>query len=150
MHLTIQMRHLFYKITSDQSRWSRKLCCFTTGFPMWNGLVSTNTMQLEMRLTRKPLNEITHSRSRDLIAVTPLAATCQHYRHEWPVWPWSLTLWSGNVMWHIVLSWVTFVPHIKRIGQLGSNPRYLDLGTFSHEDGARYIVTWCVFYLSII
>ena len=71
----------------------------------------------------------------------------------------TLTFWPGNIngAWHIVLSWVEFVPHMTRIGQIGmepwsghcqniKRPTWLDLLTWKQCVTYRHLMS-CVYAL---
>ena len=66
-------------------------------------------------------------------------------------WPWPLTFWLKKGTYHIVQSWVVFVPHIKQIGRIGMElqsghvqnfkwPLLLWPLTFWPRNGARHIL----------
>ena len=40
-----------------------------------------------------------------------------------PKWPWHLTYWPGNGIWHIVIPWVVFVSHMNIIHETGNEPQ---------------------------
>ena len=44
----------------------------------------------------------------------------QPQKFKWPVWPRPLTYWPGIGTWHIVPSWVVFVPHLHMIHKIGN------------------------------
>ena len=54
-------------------------------------------------------------RPRDIIPALNNPCDLTFKQHVWP-WPW--TYWQENDMWHILTSWLLFVPYLKKIPEI--------------------------------